>query len=74
MASVSFSIKRGVDGFQIKDFTIGTLATNADDFEVRINLADANSVATTRLDVQKALQAFERALASGAIFSNKPPL
>ena len=73
MAAVSFSIKRGKDGFKISDFTIGTLAPNADDFEVRINLTDANSVNVTRKDVIIALEAFERAIESGAIFSNKPP-
>lgn len=74
MASVSFSIKRGKDGFAISDFTVGTLATNADDFELRVNLADANSVATTREDAVRALDAFKRALLSGALVSNKPPL
>ena len=74
MASVSFSIKRGVDGFKISDFTIGTLATNADDIELRVNLADSNSANVTRKDVQQALRAFEREMATGAIFSNKPIL
>lgn len=74
MASVSLSLKRGVDGFNIVDFTVGTLATNADDIELRFNLADANSVALTRKDVFKALEAFERAMQSGALITNAPPL
>lgn len=74
MASVSFSLKRGVDGFKISDFTIGTLATNADDIEIRINLTDANGANVTRMDVRKFCDAIEREAASGAIFSNKPIL
>lgn len=74
MAAVSFSIKRGKDGFRVSDFTVGTQAPNADDVEVRINLTDANSKALTRKDVVIALEAFTRALESGAIFSNAPPL
>lgn len=71
MASLSLSIARGADGFKISDITVGTSAPGADDFELRIDLT-TNS--PTRLDVQKALEAFERALASGAIFTDKPVL
>lgn len=74
MAAVSFSIKRGKDGFKVSEFTIGTLAPNADEFELRVNLADANSAATTRKDVIQALDAFKRVIESGATFSNKPPM
>lgn len=74
MAAVSYSIKRGKDGFKISDFTIGTLAPNADDIELRVNLTDTNSAALTRKDVQLILDAFERLNLSGAIFSTKPPL
>ncbi len=62
MAAISVSIKRGVDGFRITDFTVGTQTPNADDFELRFNTTDANSVAVTMLDVKKALQAFKRAI------------
>jgi hypothetical protein len=37
-----------VDGFKIDDFTIGTLATNADDIELRVNLTDSNAANLTR--------------------------
>lgn len=74
MAAVSYSIKRGKDGFKISDFTIGTLAPNADDFEVRLNLTDANGAVTTRKEMVIALMAVIRGLESGALISNKPPL
>lgn len=74
MAAVSYSIKRGKDGFKISDFTIGTLAPNADDFEVRLNLTDANAAVTTRKDMVIALLAVIRGLESGQLISNKPPL
>lgn len=60
MAAISFSINRGVDGFKISDITIGALAPNANDVELRFNTTDANSKAVTRLDVVRAMHAFER--------------
>jgi hypothetical protein len=74
MASISFSIKRGVDGFKISDFTTGTLATNADDIELRFNTTDALGAVLTRKDVVKAIEAFERVLESGPIFTTTPVL
>lgn len=74
MAAVSFSKKRGVDGFKISEFTIGTLAPNADDIEIRINLTDANSAVVTRKDVYIFLDSIERWMASGQLLSNKPIL
>lgn len=71
MSALSFSLSRGVDGFQISDFTIGTSAPGAGDFELRIDLTTNTP---TRLDVIKALEAFERAIESGAIFSTSPKL
>lgn len=62
MAAISFSIKRGVDGFKISDFTYGTLAPNANDFELRYNTTDSNAAAVTKLDIIKALEAFRRNL------------
>jgi hypothetical protein len=61
MAAISLSIKRGVDGFKITDFTVGTLAPGANDFELRFNTTDANAKAVTMLDVKKAIEAFIRA-------------
>jgi len=74
MAAVSFSKKRGVDGFKITDFTIGTLVPGADDMEIRINLTDANGANVTRKDVMLFLEALERVVTSGALFSNNPIL
>lgn len=65
MAAISVSIKRGVDGFKISDFTVGTLAPNANDVELRFNTTDANAAAMTMKDVQKALDAFERVITTG---------
>lgn len=70
MAAVSFSIKRGKDGFKISDYTIGTLAPNADDIEVRINTTDSNGAAVDKMDVYKTLEGFIRAVLSDALFSN----
>ena len=44
------------------------------DIELRIADVDANGKALTRMDIQKALRAIERELASGAIFSTFSPL
>jgi len=74
MAAVSLSISRGVDGFKVSDFTVGTSAPGAGDIELRFNLTDSNAAALTRKDVFKALEAFERALNSGPLITNAPPL
>lgn len=80
MAAISFSIKRGKDGFVISDFTVGTLAPNADDFELRYNTTDANAAAVTKLDIIKALEAFRRKLEmveqspAGTFVVTAPPL
>jgi hypothetical protein len=74
MAGISFSIKRGNDGFKISDFTIGTQVPNADDIELRFNTTDSNAAVLTRKDIYKALEAFERVIASGAIFTTTPVL
>jgi len=65
MAAISVSIKRGVDGFKISDFTVGTSAPAANDIELRFNTTDSNSAAITMKDVQKALDAFERVITTG---------
>lgn len=68
------AINRGKDGFKISDFTTGTSTSAASDIELRIADVDGQGVAMTRQDVQKALEAFERLLASGPIFSTFPKL
>jgi hypothetical protein len=74
MASISFSLSRGVDGFKISDFTTGALVPNAGEIELRINLIDTNAVNLTRKDVVKALEAFMRLIESGPIFTTSPIL
>jgi hypothetical protein len=74
MSNRYVAINRGLDGFKISDFTLGTSSSAGSDVELRIADTDANGKALTRLDIQKALRAFERELASGAIFSSFPPL
>jgi hypothetical protein len=70
MASVSYSINRGADGFKQTDFTHGTLAPNANDIEVRVNTTDLNGAALKVKDVVIALQAVIRAIESEAMFGS----
>lgn len=65
MAAISLSLAHGVSGFNISDFTVGTLAPGADDFEVRLNTTDTNSKNISRLEMVLALEAFIRALQMG---------
>jgi hypothetical protein len=74
MSNHYVAINRGIDGFKISDFTLGTSSSASSDIELRIADTDANGKTPTRMDIQKALRAFERELASGAILSNFPPL
>jgi hypothetical protein len=74
MSNHYVAINRGLDGFKINDFTFGASSSSSSDIELRIADVDANGKAMTRMDIQKALRAFERELASGAIFSTFPPL
>lgn len=55
MASHYVSIKRGIEGMQYADFTVGTSATT-DQFEFRV----LDGVTPTKVEVMKALEAFER--------------
>jgi hypothetical protein len=68
------AINRGNDGFKISEFTLGSASTPARDIELRIAELDGKGVTMTRKDVYKALEAFERLLTSGAIFTNFPKL
>lgn len=74
MAAVSVSLSHGVAGNNIADFTFGTSAPGAGDIELRFNTTDTNGNNLTRLDIRKALDAFQRAYASGAIFITTPVL
>ena len=74
MAAISVSINHGVDGFRITDFTFGTSAPGAGDIELRFNTTDASGNNLTRLNIRNALKAFERAYASGALFTTTPVL
>jgi len=68
MAAISFSLNRGNDGFHISDFTVGTLAPNANDTEFRFNTTDQNAVTLTRKDLVQALKAYIRAIESDSLF------
>lgn len=74
MAAISLSISRGVGGFKISDFTVGTSAPGAGDIELRYNTTDTNAAVLTRKDIIIALEAFERALAQGPLITNTPVL
>jgi hypothetical protein len=58
---VSISIEKGVDGFKIDDFTVGTEVPDADDIEVRIS----DTTAINRKQVIIGLKAIVRHLESG---------
>lgn len=56
MASHYVSLARGVEGTKPVDFTTGTSSTGTDLFELRI----LDGVTPTKVEVLKALEAFER--------------
>jgi hypothetical protein len=74
MAAISLSINRGVGGFKITDYTVGVLAPNANDVEVRFNTTDGQGNAMPRKDVLLALKAIEGALESGNVVTTPPGL
>ena len=55
MSNHYVSINKGKDGLKKSDFTTGTSSTSSDDIELRV----ADATALSRLDVIKALKAFE---------------
>lgn len=67
MANHFVSINRGKEGTTPSDFTTGTSSTAGDDIELRV--ADAASL--TKLDIVKALEAFERFIIQDTTF---PPV
>lgn len=74
MAAISLSISRGIGGFKISDFTVGTSAPGAGDIELRWNTTDTNAAVLTRKDIIIALEAFEHALGQGPLITNSPVL
>lgn len=73
--ATSFSIQNGFDGFKPSDITVGAAAPTAlTDIELRFNPTDQVGNTITRKSIIIALEAFTRALESGAIISNAPPL
>lgn len=74
MADIFIGISRGVDGFKASDFSVGSSTTATKDFELRIADADDNAAAITRLDVIKALEAFERFLSQPNTATSFPVL
>jgi len=72
--ATSFSILNGFDGFRPSDITVGASAPGTGDIELRLNATDGAGNTITRKGVIIALYAFIRALESGAVISNAPPL
>jgi hypothetical protein len=70
MAAISLSLAHGQFGNNISDFTVGTLAPNAGDFEVRLNTTDSNSKNISHYEMIVALRAFIRALEQGGATIN----
>lgn len=56
MASHYASLNRGKDGLKESDFTFGTSSTGTDQIELRI----LDGASLTKLDIERALEAFER--------------
>lgn len=65
MAAQSISIAQGAAGMKMSDFTVGTLAPNAGDVEVRYNTTDTNSKNILRHDVIVLLYTIIRQLENG---------
>ena len=70
MAAISLSLAHGKFGNNIADFTVGTLAPNAGDFEVRLNTTNTNSKNISHYEMIVALRAFIRALEQGGATAN----
>jgi hypothetical protein len=66
VAAISISIGRGQAGVAFSDFTTGTLAPNAGDFELRVNTTSSGQTVTTK-DAVLACQMFIRQLEGGKL-------
>jgi hypothetical protein len=67
MASISISTSRGLAGVKQTDYVTGTLATNAGDIELRVNVLDGQGNPVTRKDVILALDMFARQIENGKL-------
>jgi hypothetical protein len=65
MAAVSISIAHGGGGMKMSDFTVGTLAPNAGDVEVRFNTTDSQSKSMSHQEVAVLLETIIRQLLTG---------
>jgi hypothetical protein len=65
MSSASISIPHGKAGMAMVDFTIGTLAPNAGDVEVRFNNTDTNSKNISDHEIIIMLRAIIRQIENG---------
>ena len=74
MANHYIAINRGVNGSKISDFTLGSSSASSADIELRIADVDGGGKVLNRKDVVIALEAFTRALLSGAIYTGFPPM
>jgi hypothetical protein len=72
MTAVSFSINRGsASGTgKVSDITVGALAPNANDIELRWNQTDASGKNVTRKDLKLALERFIHAIKQGGATVN----
>ncbi|HZR74545.1 hypothetical protein [Bradyrhizobium sp.] len=52
-------------GFKMNDVTVGSLAPNAGDVELRFNILDGQSKNMNDLEIRNILKAFERWLLTG---------
>jgi hypothetical protein len=65
MSSASISISQGASGMKMSDFTIGTLAPNAGDVEVRFNNTNTNSKNISDHEIVIMLKAIIRQIETG---------
>jgi hypothetical protein len=67
MTAFSLSLSHGASGMKMIDFTVGTLAPNAADVEVRCNNTDTNSHNITDHDIVILLRAIIRQIENGGV-------
>ena len=69
MASVSISLAHGASGMLMSNFTVGTLAPNAGDVEVRFNNQDTNNANILDHEIVIMLRAIIRQIENGGASS-----